>query len=276
MTPRISDYRCACPSTSATTCISSFLQRGPTSIPDEEEAMKKILAALLSSWCGCALAQTAQELIDNGKVSENVTTFGMGYNLNQYSPLSQINKSNIKRLVPIWSTSLSNDAGELAQPTIYNGVMYMVNGQWTFALDVATGEQIWRTQVDYERGAARVGQPGVIMRGGATIYDGRLFRETIDCHVVALDMKTGKELWKQKFADYKEGYTGIIAPLVANGVVITGMAGGDRTTRGFLDAWDPETGKKLWRRYTIPAPGEPGSETWPKDMPDAWKYGGGP
>jgi alcohol dehydrogenase (cytochrome c) len=238
--------------------------------------MKKILAALLlSSWCGCALAQTAQELIDNGKDSENVTTFGMGYHLNQYSPLSQINKSNVKRLVPIWSTSLSNDAGELAQPTIYNGVMYVVNGHWTFALDVATGQQIWRTPVEFERGAARVGQPGVIMRGGATIYDGKLFRETIDCHVVALDMKTGKEIWRQKFADYKEGYTGIIAPLVANGVVITGMAGGDRTTRGFLDGWEPETGKKLWRRYTIPAPGEPGSETWPKDMPDAWKYGGG-
>src|SRR5499427_2168354 len=106
-------------------------------------------------------------------------------------------------------------------------------------------QQIWRTPVEYERGAARVGQPGVIMRGGATIYDGKLFRETIDCHVVALDMKTGKEIWRQKFADYKEGYTGIIAPLVANGVVITGVAGGDRTTRGFLDGWEPETGKKI-------------------------------
>ena len=89
-------------------------------------------------------------------------------------------------------------------------------------------------------------------------------------------MKTGKQVWKQKFADYKEGYIGVIAPLVANGVVISGMAGGDRTTRGFLDGWDPDTGKHLWRRYTIPAPGEPGSETWPnKDIPDAWKYGGG-
>ena len=237
--------------------------------------MRMILAALLCCWCGHALAQTAQELIDNPKNGENVTTFGMGYHLNQYSSLNQINKSNIKRLVPIWSTSLSNDAGEMAQPTIYNGVMYVVNGHWTFALDVATGQPIWRTPVEYERAAARVGQPGVIMRGGATIYDGKLFRETIDCHVVALDMKTGREIWKQKFADYKEGYTGIIAPLVANGVIITGMAGGDRTTRGFLDGWDPETGKKLWRRYTIPAPGEPGFETWPKDMPDAWKYGGG-
>lgn len=237
--------------------------------------MKSLLTALLCTWCSCALAQTAQELIDNGKNTENVTTFGMGYRLNQYSPLNQINKSNVKRLVPVWSTSLSNEAGELGQPTIYNGVMYVVDGNWTTALDVDTGEMIWHTPVDYERGAARISSSGVIYRGGATIYNGKLYRETIDCNVVALDMKTGKEVWKQKFADYKEGYTGIIAPLIANGVVVTGMAGGDRTTRGFLDGWDPETGQKLWRRYTIPAPGEPGSETWPKDIPDAWKYGGG-
>src|SRR3982074_1217345 len=203
--------------------------------------MKKILAVLLSSWCSCALAQSAQELIDNGKNSENATAVVMGYNLEQYNPLSQINKSSIKRLVPIWSTSLSNDTGELAQPTVYNGVMYVVNGNWTFALDVATGQQIWRTPVDYERAAARVGNPGVIVRGPATIYNGKLFRESIDCHVIALDMKTGKQVWKEKFADFKEGYTGIIAPLVANGVVITGMAGGGRTHRGVLVWLGPQT-----------------------------------
>ena len=98
---------------------------------------------------------------------------------------------------------------------------------------------------------------------------------TIDNHVLALDMKTGKQIWNQKFADAKEGYYATSAPIVANGVLISGMAGGESTTRGFLDGWDPDTGKKLWRRYTIPAPGEPGSETWPKDS-DAWKYGGGP
>jgi alcohol dehydrogenase (cytochrome c) len=241
----------------------------------KEEIMKKILAALLCSWCSCALAQTAQELIDNGKNSENVTTFGMGYNLNQFSPLNQINKANIKRLVPVWATSLSNEAGELAQPTVYNGVMYVVNGNWTFAIDVATGQQIWRTPVDFDRAVTRIANSGIIYRGGATIYNGKLFRETLDAHVIALDMKTGKEIWKQKFADFQEGYAGNIAPLVANGVVITGMAGGDRTTRGFLTGWDPDTGKKLWQRFTVPAPGEPGSETWPKDIPDAWKYGGG-
>src|SRR5262249_38633876 len=160
------------------------------------EMMKKLLALLLVSWCGTAAAQTAQELIDNPKNSENVTTFGMGYRLNQYSPLNQINKGNIKRLVPIWSTSLANDTGELAQPTVYNGVMYVVNGHWTFAIDVATGQLIWKTPVEYDRAAARVGAPGVIIRGGATIYDGKLFREQIDAHVVALDMKTGQEIWK--------------------------------------------------------------------------------
>ena len=87
-------------------------------------------------------------------------------------------------------------------------------------------------------------------------------------------MKTGRVLWTKKFADWKEGYYSTGAPIVANGVLISGMAGGESTTRGFLDGWDPDTGEKLWRRYTIPAPGEPGSETWPANS-DAWKYGGG-
>src|SRR5271170_2770906 len=193
-----------------------------------EEFMKSLLVALLCVWSGGALAQTAQELIDNGKNSENVTTFGMGYGLNQYSPLKEINTQNVKRLVPVWATSLSNDAGELGQPTIYNGVMYVVNGNWTFALDVATGEQIWRTPVEYDRGATRISAVGAVIRGGATVYNGKLYRESLDCNVIALDMKTGKQVWKQKFAEFKEGYTGIIAPLVANGVVVSGMAGGDR------------------------------------------------
>jgi len=238
--------------------------------------MKKILAALLYSWCALGWAQTAEELLNDSKNTENVTTFGMGYDLKMYSPLKQINKSNARRLVPIWSFSLANDMGEHSQPTIYNGVMYVVNGNWTFAIDVATGRQIWRTPVQYERGALRVATSGALMRGPATIYEGKLFRQTVDAHVLALDMKTGKEIWKQKYAEWKEGYKGVIAPLIANGVLISGMAGGDSTTRGFVEAYDPQTGKQLWRRYTIPAPGEPGSETWPNQTkPDAWKYGGG-
>ncbi len=230
-----------------------------------------LLAALLGCWPGPAVAQSTDELVNDGKNPENVTTQSMGYDRKSYSPLKQINASTVKRLVPIWSTSLMNDMGELAAPTIYNGVMYVINGKWTFAIDVETGRQIWRTPVQIQPGVQRA----AITRGAATIYNGKLFRVTNDNHLLALDMKTGQELWNQKFADSKEGYYATGAPIVANGVLISGMAGGESTTRGFLDGWDPDTGKKLWRRYTIPAPGEPGSETWPRNS-DAWMHGGGP
>ena len=232
-----------------------------------------IAAAVAACW-GQAQAQTAQELLDT-KTTENVLAFGMNPNLSMWSPLRQINKSNVKRLVPVWSFSTANDMGELSQPTIYNGVMYVANGNWTYAIDVATGNQIWRTPVTYDRGALRVTTGGAYMRGAATIYNGKLFRQNIDAHVVALDMKTGKEVWKQKFGEWKESYGGIVAPTIANGVLISGMSGGDRTARGFIEGYDPETGKRLWRFWTVPEPGQPGSETWPhKDFPDAWKYGG--
>ena len=95
--------------------------------------MKHLIAALL---CGCftlAHAQTAQDLLTDGKNTENITTYGMGYDMKRYSPLKQINTSNVKRLVPVWSMSMANDLGEQAQPMIYNGVMYVTNVKWTFA-----------------------------------------------------------------------------------------------------------------------------------------------
>ncbi|HTR38157.1 MAG TPA: PQQ-dependent dehydrogenase, methanol/ethanol family [Bryobacteraceae bacterium] len=223
----------------------------------------------LGAWAGWT--QTTDELVNDGKNPENVTTQSMGYDRKSYSPLKQINKSNVKRLVPIWSTSLMNDQGELAAPTVYDGVLYVVNGKWSFAIDIETGRQIWRTPVQLEPGVTR----SAYNRGAATIYNGKLFRVTIDNHILALDMKTGKELWNRKYADLHDGYYSTGGPIVANGVLISGEGGGESTTRGFLDGWDPDTGNKLWRRYTIPAPGEPGSETWPKNT-NAWSQGGGP
>ena len=239
------------------------------------KTMSWVAAACLAMAGVQAHAQTAEELISAGKNADNVPVQGMGYHLRNYSPLNQINKSNIKRLVPIWSISLQNNYGETAQPSIYNGVMYVVNATQTFAIDVSTGRQLWRTEVNWPPETAAQACCGVTARGTATIYNGKLYRVTLDNHVLALDMKTGKEIWKQKFADHKEGYTATSAPLIANGVLITGMAGGEYTTRGFLNGWDPETGKHLWRRYTVPAPGEPGSETWPKGT-EAYKTGGAP
>jgi alcohol dehydrogenase (cytochrome c) len=231
----------------------------------------RLLGFVLAVWVATGVAQTTQDLLNTGKNTDVLTTHSMGYDRKSYSPLRQINRTNVKRLVPVWTTSVWNEMGELAAPAIYNGVMYVINGRWTFALDARNGRQIWRTPVTLEMGTT--GAP--ITRGGPVLYNGKLFRITYDNHLVALDMKTGKELWNQKYAEGKEGYYSTGAPIIANGVLISGMAGGERTTRGFLDGWDPDTGKKLWRRYTIPAPGEPGSETWPRDS-EAWKYGGGP
>ena len=218
-----------------------------------------------------SIAQTTDELVNDGMNTDNVLTQSMGYDRQSYSPLEQINRSNVNRLVPIWNASLMNDLGELAAPTVYNGVMYVINGRWTFAIDVETGRQIWRTPVQLEPETRR----SAFNRGAPTIYEGKLFRVTVDNHILALDMETGEELWNQKFADGREGYYATGAPIVANGVLISGMSGGESTTRGFLDGWDPDTGTKLWRRHTIPAPGEPGAETWPVDS-NAWMFGGGP
>jgi alcohol dehydrogenase (cytochrome c) len=165
-----------------------------------------LLATVVARGRRQGLAQTADELNNDGKNTDNVLVHSMGQERKSYSPLKQINKANIKRLVPIWSTSLMNDSGELAAPAIYNGVMYVINGKWTFAIDIETGKPIWRTPVEFEAGALRVTQFGAFNRGAPTLYNGKLFRVSVDNHLIAFDMKTGKEVWKQKFADWREGY----------------------------------------------------------------------
>jgi alcohol dehydrogenase (cytochrome c) len=246
--------------------------------------MKKVLVAvLLLAGCattgeqtpvqraGTGVGPTQAELVNAGKSTEDVVTYGMSYNHNRYSPLKQINKGNVKRLVPVWNVSLQNELGEQAQPLLYDGVMYVSNARWTYAIDALTGKVIWRTEVQYDPGTPRVVCCGVSNKGVA-IYEGKVFRTTLDAHVVALDQKTGKEVWKQKVAEWKEGYSLTVAPLIANGVLITGCSGAEFGARCFLDGWDPATGKKLWRRYTTAGPGEKGHDTW--DPPSSYQRGG--
>src|SRR5437879_1483112 len=151
------------------------------SAASRRKSMKKILicAALVGLWVAPAVSQTTEELNKDGKNTENVLTQSMGNDRKSYSPLNQINKSNIERLVPIWNASTMNELGELSQPTIYNGVMYVINGKWTFAIDVETGRQIWRTPVKIEPGIKHV----AFNRGAAINYNAKGFRVTIDNHV---------------------------------------------------------------------------------------------
>jgi alcohol dehydrogenase (cytochrome c) len=224
-----------------------------------------LLAVLMSTAIPfMALAQTAEELKNDHTTPGDILTYGMGYGLQRHSPLTQLNRDNVKRLVPAWSYSMADNQGQQAQPLVKDGVMYITDHSKTVALEALTGRQIWKAAIEYPPETTRVVCCGIVNRGAA-LFDGKLFRGTLDGNVIALDIKTGKEVWRTKAADPKDGYSITGAPLLANGVLITGVAGAEFGHRGFLEGLDPQTGKQLWRTYTIPAKGEPGSETWAGD-----------
>jgi alcohol dehydrogenase (cytochrome c) len=218
-----------------------------------------------------AMAQTHDELVKGVTDTNNVLNYGMGYNLQRFSALKQINKDTVKRLVPVWNYSFDDNRSEESQPLVYKGVLYVTTNSATMAVDAKTGKQIWKTKVEYPPETPRIVCCGIINRGAA-IYDGKIFRTTLDANVIALDAQTGKELWRKNAIDFKTGYSMTVAPLVADGVVITGISGAEFGTRDFIDGWDPKTGEHLWRTYTVPGPGEPGNESW---QGDTWKLGGG-
>ena len=218
-----------------------------------------------------AMAQTHDELVKGATDTNNVLNYGMGYNLQRFSALKQINKDTVKRLIPVWNYSFDDNRSEESQPLVYKGVLYVTTNSATMAIDVKTGKQIWKTKVEYPPETPRIVCCGIINRGAA-IYDGKIFRTTLDANVIALDAQTGKELWRKNAIDFKTGYSMTVAPLVADGVVITGISGAEFGTRDFIDGWDPKTGEHLWRTYTVPGTGEPGNDTW---QGDTWKLGGG-
>lgn len=219
-------------------------------------------------------AQSAQELIDDASDPSTILTYGMGYGQTRHSPLDAINTGNVGKLRPAWTYSLADTRGQESFPMIYEGVMYVTTHQATMALDARTGRQIWKSVLEYPAETPRVACCGIVNRGVA-LYEGKVFRTTLDANVIALDAKTGEELWRTNSIDFKAGYSMTVAPMIADGVLIAGISGGEYGIRGYLEGYDPDTGERLWRTYTIPAPGEPGSETW-KDGGDAWTRGGGP
>src|SRR5215470_6039208 len=174
-------------------------------------AMAIGLAVIASQW---AAAQTSEQLVKGATDTSNVLNYGMGYNLNRFSTLDQINKDTVKNLVPVWNYSFADDRSQETQPLVYNGVIYVTTHAATMAIDAKTGKQIWKTKVEYPAEVPRIVCCGIINRGAA-LFDGKVFRTTLDAQVQALDAKSGKEIWKTKAAEFKEGYSMTVAPLVA-------------------------------------------------------------
>ncbi len=188
-----------------------------------------------------------------------------------YSPLDQITPANVSRLQPVWVFSTGVRSGHEAAPVVNNGVMFFSTPiHMVVAIDAKTGGILWRynKQVPDDLVA-----PHPTSRGVA-LYGDKVYFAANDAVLVALNARTGEEAWTAKVAENKNGYYMTLAPLVAGGKVMVGASGGELGVRGFVAAYDPDTGKEVWRTYTVPAPGEPGSETWPKG--DQWKNGGAP
>ena len=223
-----------------------------------------VLAAASVLMAGAVSAQSLDDLKNDHKTTGDVLTYGMGYNNQRYSPLRSINKGNVGKLVPVWNYSLNNPQGQESQPIVYQGVMYVTSHTSTVAIDALTGKQVWKHELEFTPEVFKMACCGLVNRGAA-LYNGKLYRTTLDSHVLALDAKTGKQLWKSQVIDYKLGHAMTGAPIIAAGVLMTGIAGGEYGTRGFIDGWDPETGKRLWRTFTTATGNEKGADTWPGD-----------
>ena len=242
------------------------------------EWIKKILfaattAMLVSSVAVCeAGAQvTAQRLLDSGKEPQNWLMYSGDYAGRRYSALEQINISNAAKLVPKWAYQTM--AGGKFETTLLavDGIVYGTGqDNRAFALDARSGRPIWQ----YQRALPSDIRPccGRVNRGLAILGD-KVFLGTLDAHVIALDAKTGNAVWDITTVDYRGGYSITLAPLVIKNLVIIGVSGGEYGIRGFIDAYDAETGERKWRFYTVPGPGEPGHETWESE---SWKIGGAP
>ena len=229
-------------------------------------------AALLLFVCpGQSQGITSQDLLDGLKDPSRWLMYSGDYSGRRHSPLTQITPANVGQLTPQWTFQTGVLGKFEATPIVIDGVLYYTgqnNNAW--AIDARTGRSLWRYQRTLPAGLSVC--CGNVNRGFA-VYRDRLIMATLDAHLVALEMKTGKVIYDVPIDDFKLGYTATVAPLIVKDKVIVGIAGAEFGIRGFLDAFDAETGKRSWRFWTVPEKGQPGSETW---QGDSWLHGGGP
>jgi alcohol dehydrogenase (cytochrome c) len=214
---------------------------------------------------------TFERLVNATKEPQNWLTYSGDYAGRRFSPLDQINTANARSLVAKWVYQTAATGKFETTPLVVDGILY-ATGQddRAFALDARTGRPIWL----YQRQLPADIRPccGRVNRGLAILGD-KVFMATLDAHVIALDTKTGNLIWDISAVDYKSGYSFTLAPLAVKNFIVVGISGGEYGIRGFIDAYDADTGTRRWRFYTVPGPGEPGHESWEGD---SWKIGGAP
>jgi alcohol dehydrogenase (cytochrome c) len=198
-------------------------------------------------------------------------TYSGNYQAQRFSPLNQITRQNVAQLKSSWIYQVRRTGIVETSPIVADGVMYITEPPSTVtALDVRTGRPLWTWTPAIPTDVIIIGSPPV--NRGVAVLDDMVFVGTVHGHLVALDAKSGAVRWDVAVDDNARGYYMTAAPLALDGRLLIGVSGAEAGIRGFLDAYDPRTGRRLWRTFTVPAPGEPGSDTWGGE---SWKTGGG-
>ncbi|RIH89393.1 Quinohemoprotein alcohol dehydrogenase ADH-IIG [Calidithermus terrae] len=230
----------------------------------------RVIAVLTMLAMPAALAQTEQELLNPPPTEW--PTYGRNLEMQRYSPLSQINTFNVPRLRLTWSRSLGFRTDAQFSPVVYRGIMYVPAPDRVIALNATNGDLAWEYKVKlHEKTASLAASRN---RGAVVVFDGKVYHTLGDGRVVALEARTGKEIWSSQIGriELGEGFTS--GPIFAGGKIIVGPSGADiGGVNGRVVALDPQDGKTIWTFNAIPQPGEPGFESW--DPPSAAQWGGG-
>jgi alcohol dehydrogenase (cytochrome c) len=179
---------------------------------------------------------------------------------NRYTTLAEIDKSTVGRLAPKWVYTIPSSTRLQVTPVVVDGIMYVTSANECYALDAGNGREIWRFQQPRTKGL--VGNAAGGINRGVAVAGDRVFMGTDHAHLIALNRHTGELLWDAEMADWRQNYNSTAAPLIVGDLVVSGTAGGEQGVRGFVAAFDQTTGKEAWRFWTVPRPGEPGSDTW--------------
>ena len=213
---------------------------------------------------------TGQKLRNSQNDITTWLSYGKNYAGWRYADLTEINRENVAKLAPRWIYQTGVAGKFETTPLVFDGLMFVTGpSNHAYALDAKTGRPVWSYQKQLPSDLNLC--CGQVNRGFAALAD-KLFKVNLESNLVALDAKTGGVIWESPIEDYKKGYSGTVAPLVVKNLVLIGIAGAEFGIRGFIDAYDADTGKRVWRFWTVAGEGEPGRETW---FGDSWKRGGG-
>jgi len=219
-----------------------------------------------------ALAQVPyQRLLRAEAEPANWLTYAGNYQSHRYSQLNQINRQTVAQLKAAWVYQIRQAGIIETSPIVVDGIMYMTEPPSTVtAVDARSGRALWSWSPNIPQDVIIIGSPPV--NRGVAVLDDTVFVGTVHGHLTALDAASGAVRWDIAVEDNKKGYYLTLAPLALDGKIIIGVSGAETGIRGFIDAYDPKTGRRLWRTFAVPGPREPGSETWGKE---SWKTGGG-